>query len=118
MCIRDRLKAEGHTVLRLPPFVVDLNPLEFAWEKVESKIRQKNLTAAHPPDLKITVTEAVNSITAEDWQQFYSDIIKIENDYSRTDQAMEVEMDKFLINLLYAESSESTSDSESEVVTS
>lgn len=110
-CIDEMLKAKGHTVLRLPPYMFILNPMELVWEKVESKIRK----ADYPQDIKMIVTEAMNSITVEDWEQFYSDVIKIENEYSSTDKAVEEEVDKFIVDLIDSESSDSSSEGEVEV---
>lgn len=113
--VDELLKVEGHTVLRLPPYMYDLNPIELSWEKIENKIRQKDRAANVSQDLKTTVIEAMNSITADDWKRFYSNVVEIENEYSSTDEAMEVEMEKFIVNIADSESSDSSSDSGSEV---
>lgn len=113
--VDEMLKAEGHTILRLPPYMCILNPAELAWEKVESKVRQKSLTVNSPLNLNTTVSEAMGSITAEDWERFFSEVIKIESDYSSTDEAMEAEMDKFICTLINSESSDTTSNSDSEL---
>lgn len=113
--VDEMLKAEGHTILRLPPYMCVLNPAEFAWEKVESKVRQKSLKEECPFDIKMTVIEAINSVTAKDWEWFYKEVIKMENDYSNIDEALEPEMDKFICNLINSESSNSDSDSDSEL---
>lgn len=38
------LKGQGHTVLRLPPYMCDLNAIEFVWAKVKQHVRSKNTT--------------------------------------------------------------------------
>lgn len=42
--IDNLLKGQGHTVLRLPPYMCDLNAIEFAWAKVKQHVRSKNTT--------------------------------------------------------------------------
>jgi hypothetical protein len=37
------LKFHGHNVLRLPPYMCDLSPIELAWAKVNKLIREKNV---------------------------------------------------------------------------
>ena len=37
-------EAHGHTVVRLPPYNCDLNPMELAWAKLKRHIRSKNVT--------------------------------------------------------------------------
>lgn len=35
-------KSKGHIVLRLPPYMCELNPIELAWAHMKRKIREKN----------------------------------------------------------------------------
>jgi transposase len=34
--------AHGHTVIRLPPYMCDLNPLELAWRQIKDYVRSHN----------------------------------------------------------------------------
>ena len=103
MCIRDR------------PYTFELNPAEFAWDKVENKIRQKNLAASSRVDeLEMAVVEGIKSITRTDWNRFYSNVIKIENDYWDTDEALDTKMETYTVNICL-DSDDSVTDSESEM---
>lgn len=111
--IDELLKAKGYMVLRLPPYTFELNPAEFAWDKVEIKIREKGLAIGSSVDsIEMAVIEGMNSITANDWKRFYGNVIKIENDYWNTDEAMEARMEKYIVD---SESSDSATDSGSEL---
>jgi transposase len=42
----DRILSDyGHTVVRLPPYMCDLNPIELAWAKIKRIVREHNVTA-------------------------------------------------------------------------
>jgi transposase len=34
--------AHGHTVIRLPPYMCDLNPIELAWRQIKGYVRSRN----------------------------------------------------------------------------
>lgn len=107
--IDELLKVKGHMVLRLPPYTFELNPTEFAWDKVENKIREKDLAVGSSvDDLEMAVIEGMNSITAADWKRYYSNVIKIENDYWDTDEAMDAKMEKYTVNLVESDSASDT----------
>lgn len=114
--IDELLKIKGFKVLRLPPYTFELNPAEFAWDKVEKKSRVKNVTGLTESDLQIAIVEGMNSITTSEWNHFHSNVIKIENDYWNTDEAMETKMEKYTVNFLDSESSDSGTDNGSEIL--
>nr|XP_022917224.1 uncharacterized protein LOC111426774 [Onthophagus taurus] len=58
--IDEYAKSKGHTVLRLPPYHCDLNPIELIWSMVKRKIASGNIGLINMENL---IHEAVNQIT-------------------------------------------------------
>ncbi|XP_046145849.1 uncharacterized protein LOC123989194 [Osmia bicornis bicornis] len=87
--VDELFKRHGHNVLRLPPYMCELNPIELAWAKVKRIIRENNTSTLTATELiKLTET-AINDVTTEDWVGFCKHIKKIEDQYVETDNAME-----------------------------
>jgi hypothetical protein len=60
------LNAQGHTVVRLPPYMCDLSPIELAWSKVKHYVRENNVTG----DLSLKrlldlTTEGIATVTGK-----------------------------------------------------
>jgi transposase len=65
------LNAHGHTVVRFPPNMCDLSPIELAWYKVKNYVRENNVTG----DLSLKrlldlTTEGIETVTAKDWDGY------------------------------------------------
>lgn len=94
------LREHGHTVLRLPPYMCDLNPIELAWSKVKRLVREQNVTGALClTRLKDLTISAVNAVTKEDWVGYVSHVKKIEADYWKKDGILEDTIDSIVIQL-------------------
>ncbi|XP_076301715.1 uncharacterized protein LOC143219723 [Lasioglossum baleicum] len=76
---RDRiitwLEEHGCTVVRLPPYHCELNPIELAWAKVKEFIRTRN-TTYKLADVRELVHEAIENVSTENWQNFIRHAIK------------------------------------------
>jgi transposase len=59
-----RVRAAGASVLFLPPYSPDLNPMELCWSKFKSLLKQAG--ACTREELEEAVAEAMKSITPED----------------------------------------------------
>jgi transposase len=60
--------AHGHTVIRLPPYMCELNPIGLAWRQIKGYVRSHNTAG----DMSLTrlqelVQEAIKCVTKEDW---------------------------------------------------
>lgn len=62
--VRERIQACGASVLYLPPYSPDLNPIEKAWSKLKARLRA--LAARAMPQLENAVAHALQTITAQD----------------------------------------------------
>ncbi|XP_040076648.1 uncharacterized protein LOC120848699 [Ixodes scapularis] len=56
----------GHTVLRLPPYHCELNPIELIWARVKQEVASKNI-AFKPNDAERRLREAVDNVTTVHW---------------------------------------------------
>ncbi|CAH2099013.1 unnamed protein product [Euphydryas editha] len=111
--IDELLKCHGHDVLRLPPYMCDLNPIELAWAKVKRLVREHNTTS----DLSLTrlkeITEkTIKQVTKEDWCGYDKHVLALEENYWKSDGLMEDVVDSFIIEV-GEESDDSTSNSSS-----
>ena len=69
VAVRALLDGSGFTYLYLPPYSPDLNPIEMAWAKMKSLLRQ---AAARTVDgLHAALGPALAAITAQDAQGFF-----------------------------------------------
>lgn len=98
---------QGHQVLRLPPYHCMLNPIELIWAQVKSEIKRKNSNANQNMKIVEEITlEAINKITADQWQKCIDHTVRIEEDYRKNDRAVDHLIEKFIINLTSDDSSE------------
>lgn len=108
--IDELLGEHGHTVVRLPPYHCDLNPIELIWSLAKRKVAAQNVGAR---DVKQLTEEAFASITASDWQVCCDHVKKIEKEYYERGQTMYNNID-LIINVGVDSSSESETESEAE----
>lgn len=62
--VRERIEACRASVLYLPPYSPDLNPIEKAWSKLKARLRA--LAARAMPQLEHATTQALQTITSKD----------------------------------------------------
>lgn len=68
--VRDKVEAAGATVLYLPPYSPDLNPIEKMWSKVKALLRS---AAARTKDaLDRAIADALAAVTADDCRGWFN----------------------------------------------
>nr|XP_034183419.1 protein FAM243A-like [Osmia lignaria] len=109
-------KTHGHNVLRLPPYMCELNPIELAWAKIKRIIRENNNSTLSGIKLLNLTTKAVDEITEEDWRGFCNHVQKIEKKYIQRDEETENIMEQISeeADAMNATSCSSDSDSDSD----
>lgn len=72
--VKRLIEATGATVIYLPPYSPELNPIELAWNKMKTYIRKQRARTAD--DLYRVYTEALESITLADSEKFIQHAMK------------------------------------------
>lgn len=81
-------KDAGHTVLRLPPYHCEFNPIELAWAMVKGYVKREN-TTFKIDDTRQLLNTAIERVTAENWRNFIQHVIEEENKIWAVDDIME-----------------------------
>lgn len=91
----------GHTVLRLPPYHCELNPIELIWAAMKQYVARLNKTFKMT-DLKILLQESITKITPELWRKCIQHVVeKVEPDMWDLGEVMDrlVEVKPMIINI-------------------
>ena len=67
--------ANGHEVLRLPPYHCELNPIEMAWSQIKGFVARRNSSSKKSDILKL-FAEAKAHCSAEDWAKYEAHVIR------------------------------------------
>ncbi|XP_008179617.1 uncharacterized protein LOC103308283 [Acyrthosiphon pisum] len=86
-------KDAGHTVLRLPPYHHELNPIELAWEMVKGYVKREN-TSFEIDDIRLLLNTGIERVTAENWKNFIQQVIEEENKMWKVDDIMDELIDE------------------------
>ncbi|KAJ4426456.1 hypothetical protein ANN_27270 [Periplaneta americana] len=94
------LKFHGHDVLRLPPYMCDLSPIELAWAKVKRVICEKKRCWRNVNgSTEGRNNECIFSVTGSDCPGYCSHVRKLETQYWEKDGLLENTIDEFTIAL-------------------
>ncbi|XP_050295356.1 uncharacterized protein LOC126735393 [Anthonomus grandis grandis] len=86
----------GVTLLRLPPYHCELNPIELIWAQIKGEVARKN-TTFKLNDVKLLLSEAINGVTADDWKKCIGHVIKEEQKMWDLDTQAEVMVEPLII---------------------
>ena len=67
--IRNAIEARGATLLYLPPYIPDFNPIEKCWSKVKQLLR--GAKARYMFSLEQAVTQAIAALTPQNTQDCF-----------------------------------------------
>lgn len=110
----DKILADkGHSVLRLPPYHPDLNPIELVWASMKQYVAEKNVTFNFK-FVESLCDEFFNSFSEEQWKTRCEHVKKIEQNYMAQQPAFDIVVDDIIINV----GSNSDSDCETDEMTS
>lgn len=101
----------GHTIVRLPPYHCEFNPIELIWAQVKDYVR-KNNTKFCMSHVKSVFEKAISLVTVQNWIKACGHVYEREEFYWERDQLMDKLSDRLIINL---EEDSSSSESEMEI---
>lgn len=99
----------GVTVLRLPPYHCELNPIELVWAQVKGYVARNN-TTFKLVDLKRLLHEGLREVTPQKWADCITHTIKVEDEMFKLSHLIDNVCDRFIINITETDS-ESDDDS-------
>nr|CAH7716795.1 unnamed protein product [Callosobruchus chinensis] len=106
------LGSYGHTVPRLPPYHLDLNPIELIWATVKHNVAQRNVTF-DLEDIKKLADEEFAKITPEKRQKRCNHVIDIKSKYLEKERVIDNNSEEFIITLTDTDSDSDLDFSES-----
>ncbi|XP_046428166.1 uncharacterized protein LOC124183570 [Neodiprion fabricii] len=110
----DNILAENnHSVLRLPPYHPDLNPIETAWANIKGYVSSKNVTWNFEK-VKELVNEKVAAMGPSEWAKLCKKVKEIEDEYIKSDHVVDVVTEQFII--FADDDSESDSDDDDDEI--
>ena len=77
-------KENGPTVLRLPPYQCDSNPIEIVWSQIKQYTKARN-TTFKIKDADVLMREAITHVTAEQLDNYCQHVLKVEKEMWRLD---------------------------------
>ncbi|KAG0410409.1 hypothetical protein HPB47_012473 [Ixodes persulcatus] len=96
--IDDIAEQHGHTVLRLPPYHCELNPIELVWSQVEGSIAGANKTFKLA-EVELLTPGALQQVTPDDWKAYARHVIDVENKMWEADCLSDAVIDSVVIHL-------------------
>jgi len=91
------LADHGHTVIRLPPYHPDLNPIEQIWGIVKTRIAAKNVTFKLR-DVQQLAKQNFAAVTMEEWAAVCRHVKAVEEEYMSREHVMDSAMERIIIN--------------------
>lgn len=88
----------GHSVLRLPPYSPELNPIEMIWALIKEYVAKKNVNFKLNDAISL-VEEKVNLITNEEWESKCNHVRKIEETCLSREPLIDNANENFIIDL-------------------
>lgn len=94
------LEKNGHTVLRIPPYHSDLNPIKLIWKDIKGIMGREIKRLSNSTDeKKVFQRNSFDECTQEKWKDCCAQVEKIEEEYRISDRLMEGSMDTLIMNL-------------------
>jgi hypothetical protein len=98
------------TMIRMPPFHPDLNPIENIWGIVKGRIAAKNVTFKLE-DVHKLAEENFAAVTIEEWAAVCKRVKVVEEQYLSREHEMDSAMERIIINADDDDDDDDTSDS-------
>lgn len=107
--IDELAKSQNKTVLRLPPYHCELNPIELVWAQIKNEVAAKNKTFKLS-EVRQLLLDALGNVTATTWQKCINHVIKEESRMKDLDTIIDDVIEPFIIRVGEDSDSEEGSD--------
>nr|CAH7727911.1 unnamed protein product [Callosobruchus chinensis] len=87
----------GHSVLRLPPYHPDLNPIELVWASLKQYVAERNVDFNFKHVEKYC-DELFSTFSKEDWKKKCEHAISYERYFTEKEPFLDVIVEYFIIN--------------------
>lgn len=106
----DKLFIEkGHSVLRLPPYHPDLNPIELIWTSLKQFVAQRNVNFSNQ-DTERFCDEFFETFSDDEWKSRCEHVKKIEEFFVKNEPNVDIIVDELINNLGFDSANVSESD--------
>ena len=103
----DKIASEhNHTVVRLPPYHCQYNPIEMIWAQVKGYVAKRNTFKL--AELKPLIQESLQHVTKENWTNAVSHAEKLQSDDAARDIVVDNFLDSFIITLTPSDEEDSS----------
>lgn len=97
MAVDELAAAHNVTILRLPPYHCELNPIELVWAQVKGHVA-KNNKSFKMAEVKTLFQEGLELVTPERWRSCIDHVIKVEDEMCQLDHLIDDVVEPFIIN--------------------
>lgn len=95
--VDDMAEKRNITVLRLPPYHCELNPIELIWAQMKGYVARNN-TTYKLNNLEVLFQESVKKITPDNWHKCVH-VLKVEEKMWKLDCLIEATVEPLIISL-------------------
>ncbi|XP_065210548.1 uncharacterized protein LOC135838729 isoform X1 [Planococcus citri] len=107
--IDELFKSQGHDVLRLPPYMCELNVIQLVWSQIKKEVEASiNISGGNFSLVKLqeVTRRSIDNVKPSEAKKYSNHVIKLENKYWETDTLMEDKVDEMIIRLSDEDNSE------------
>ncbi|KAF2899539.1 hypothetical protein ILUMI_06642 [Ignelater luminosus] len=97
-------KETNKSVLRLPPYHCELNPIELTWLQTKGYVTRNNVTFKLN-DVTVLFKSVVELIMSENWKSAIGHMLNVEQEMWELDRILEIQVETLIINLQSREES-------------
>ncbi|KAM7287026.1 uncharacterized protein ISCGN_030720 [Ixodes scapularis] len=107
-----RAETVGCTVLRLPPYHCELNPIELIWGQVKNEVARSN-SSFKLKDVKVLLEQAIKNVTKDNWTAAIQHVKKMEKQFWENDSLSDREVAPIIIEINAGDVSDDSYEDES-----
>ncbi|XP_042146286.1 uncharacterized protein LOC121835838 [Ixodes scapularis] len=108
----DTRAENGCTVLRLPPYHCELNPIELIWGQVKNEVARSN-SSFKLKDVKVLLEQAIKNVTKDNWTAAIQHVKKMEKQFWENDSLLDREVAPIIIEINAGDDSDDSYEDES-----